>query len=380
MDSIKKEPKPSSFGGMRVLDYFECDRYSLAFVEFGGFRFVLSVRPKGGAYLVKPEKTTRPSELNITKKAISLFCEEFCGNIISSNLLQKKEKTASDKLLDPLFFCQNGDFFDSDVAVEIGFGSGRHLLHRAKAEPKKKFIGVEIYKPSIEQVRRRCELEGIENVYILDFDARLIIDTLKSGCVSQIYVHFPVPWPNSPNRRVISKTFLNSCARALKEGGYVELRSDDRGYFEYAFCEAMGLEGVRVESVKNEPAQIVSKYEDRWLKKGKEIFEMRIYPQKPQIEDGEKIDFGFEGKIEKGGLEKIPKEAMVKNGILVSFDGRYSSKSGNFALKVTFGDTARPDRRYIVSIDDKVSYYPFEPLCIKQSAEAHKIIKEFLYG
>lgn len=365
---------------MKLVDFFETRRYSLAFVELDGFSFALSVRQKGDAYLVKPDKNTRPSDLNTTKSAISAFCTAFCGNIISSNFEQKKIKPKSDKLLDPLYFCSHPEFFDSDIAVEVGFGSGRHLLYRAKEEPNKKFIGIEIYKPSIEQVRRRCELEGIDNVYLVDFDARLLIETMKEGSLSEVYVHFPVPWPDSPTRRVMSERFLRSCSAALRDGGFVELRSDDRDYFEYSFCEAMSLPKSRLEVKKNEPAEIVSKYEDRWLRKGKDIFEMRFYPEKSDISQKREADFSFDGAVDVDVIKNLPKEAMIKDGILVSFDDLLFSKSGNFAVKVTFGDSTRPDSRYIVSMDGKVSYYPFAPLCAEGSITAHKIIKEFLYG
>lgn len=365
---------------MKLVDFFETKRYSLAFVELDGFSFALSVRKKGDAYLVKPDKNTRPTDLNTTKGAIAAFCDAFCGNIISSNLEQKKIKPKSNKLLDPLYFCSHPEFFDCDVAVEVGFGSGRHLLYRAKEEPRKKFIGIEIYKPSIEQVRRRCEVEGIENVYLVDFDARLLIETMKESSLSEVYVHFPVPWPDSPTRRVMSEKFLRSCSAALKEGGFVELRSDDRDYFEYSFCEAMSLPKSMIEVKKNEPAEIVSKYEDRWLRKGKDIFEMKVYPQKSDSSQKIKADFSFDGSVKGESLKNLPKEAMITDGILVSFGDLLFSKSGNFALKVTFGDSARPDSRYIVSLDGKLSYYPFAPLCVEGSVMAHKIIKEFLYG
>lgn len=381
VSSVKNNIVPESVGDFRLLEYMSTSRYSLAFLEMRGVRFALSVRGKEGKILVKPEKLTRPSDLNLTKEAIALFCERYCGEVLSSNLVFKKIKPKSPKLLDPLFFCENPDFFDGEVCVEVGFGSGRHLLYRAKESPHKKFVGIEIYKPSVEQVLRQCELQGIENIYLMDFDARLIIETIKEGSVSEIYVHFPVPWPDSPTRRVISESFLAVCAKSLKEGGFVELRSDDRDYFEYAFCSAMSLPKVRVDTYKNEPAEITSKYEDRWLRQGKDIFEMRIYPQKTESCEAQKESFEFEGAVSLKNIDALPKDAMVEEGVLVNFEDLLLSSNGkDFALKVTFGDTARPDRRYIISSGSQVSYYPFAPLCVEASRKAHKIIKEYLYG
>lgn len=381
VSSIDEDIKPFSDGDFTLIDFFDAKKYSLAFVQMRGVRFALTIKQKEGRFLVKPEKITRPSDLNLTKEAISLFCKNCCGEILSSNLVLKKIKPKSSKLLNPLYFCEHPEFFDGEVSVEVGFGSGRHLLYRAKESPSKKFVGIEIYKPSIEQVLRQCELQGIDNIYVMDFDARLIMETIKPDSLSEVFVHFPVPWPDSPTRRVISESFLTVCSRALKDGGYVELRSDDREYFEYAFSAAMSLPKTKVDSTKNEPAEIVSKYEDRWLRKGKDIFEMRIYPQKESKSRPIKESFELGGEISVSRLNSLPKEAMVEDGVLVSFEEVLAAKDGkSFAVKVTFGDTARPDRRYIVCDKEEAYYYPFAPLCVEAGRKAHKIIKEYLYG
>lgn len=379
--SIKSDITPCVVGDLRLIEFFDALRYSLAFIEMRGVPFALSVRKKGDIYLIKPEKLTRPSELNLIKEAIAIFCGTFCEELLTSNVTLKKEKPKGSKLLEPLFFCQHPEFFDGNISVEVGFGSGRHLLFRAKEEPAKKFIGIEIYKPSIEQVLRQCELQGLENIYLVDFDARLVIETMKNDSICEIYVHFPVPWPQSPTRRVISKSFLEVCSKKLKNGGFVELRSDDEEYFKYAFNSCMALPKVRVDAYKNEPAEIVSKYEDRWLRQGKDIFEMRVYPQKQCESESLESCFYFDGSPKIEALKNLPQEAIINNGVLINFEETLFSRDGkNFAIKVTFGDITRPDRRYIVQIDGKMSYFPYSPLCVEAGKKAHKIMKEYLYG
>lgn len=382
--SIKKPITRVTTGEFSLIENFSFARYDLSFVSLRGESFALSIRPKDGLFLVKPEKLSRPANLNLVKEAIAIFCAEFCGEIVSSNIALKKEKEKSSNLLDPLYFSEHPEFFDVECAVEVGFGSGRHLLFRAAEEPNKKFIGIEIYKPSIEQVLRRAELLGLTNVYVVDFDARLVIESMKKGSISEIYVHFPVPWPNSPTRRVISASFLQVCSKALKEGGFVELRSDDKDYFEYALTEALSLEKVRFEASKNEPALIVSKYEDRWLRKGKDIFETRIYPEsgfEPLEEGEEEGSFEFDGELSLIAAQSVVRESFIKDGVLINFeDFALSADGANMTIKATFGDPARPDRRYITSINGEAFYFPHPPLCVRSAKKAHKIIKECLYG
>lgn len=127
---------------------------------------------------------------------------------------------------------KNIEFFASDfkenreIRVEIGFGSGRHLLHQAQNNPNVLFIGIEIHKPSIEQVLKQINIQNIKNIYILEYDARLFMELLPSNSVGKIFVHFPVPWDKKPHRRVISAAFVNEAKRVLMAQGTLELRTD----------------------------------------------------------------------------------------------------------------------------------------------------------
>ena len=139
------------------------------------------------------------------------------------------------------------DFFAHDfnvsreIWVEIGFGSGRHLLHQAKKHPEIQFIGLEIHKPSIEQVLKQCELQGISNILVVDYDARLFMEFLASNVVGRILVHFPVPWDKKPHRRVFSAAFIEEALRVLRPNGTLELRTDSQLYFEFSFSQMMQL-------------------------------------------------------------------------------------------------------------------------------------------
>ncbi|HIO71433.1 MAG TPA: tRNA (guanosine(46)-N7)-methyltransferase TrmB, partial [Campylobacterales bacterium] len=133
--------------------------------------------------------------------------------VLSSNLNLKEPKhlTNLEYLKDVEFFNKFQDF--GEIAIEIGFGSGRHLLYRAENEPNTTFIGIEIHKPSIEQLLKQIEIRNLKNIYVLDFDARHFFETIPSNRVSTIYIHFPVPWDKQPHRRVIQPNFLQEAKR-----------------------------------------------------------------------------------------------------------------------------------------------------------------------
>jgi len=124
---------------------------------------------------------------------------------------------------------------EREVRIEVGFGSGRHLLHQAANNPDILFIGIEIHRPSIEQVLKQVVIQELDNVMVLDYDARLFMELVPSNIVGKIYVHFPVPWDKKPHRRVISTTFIEEARRVLKVGGTLELRTDSENYYAYSY-------------------------------------------------------------------------------------------------------------------------------------------------
>ncbi|MEJ2437041.1 MAG: tRNA (guanosine(46)-N7)-methyltransferase TrmB [Sulfurovaceae bacterium] len=199
--------------------------------------FLLYKKVKNGA-LLKYDKTTRPLNLTTLKESIELCAKALELDVIESNIENKKEKRSP--LFASAYYKKIEDFIDfetsfSEVAVEVGFGSGRHILYQAKNNPQKLFIGLEIHTPSASQLLKQIEIQGLKNIFVVNYDARLFLEILPSNICANIYVHFPVPWDKKPHRRVIGEDFINESLRVLKKEGALELRTDSQKYYEYAF-------------------------------------------------------------------------------------------------------------------------------------------------
>ncbi len=139
-----------------------------------------------------------------------LFRDNFAQDIINeaialkhTRLLQKTSLIASD-LKELLLRIQN----QNEIYIEIGFGSGRHLLYQAKINPNALIIGVEIYTPALEQVAKLALDQGIKNVLLIKTDARLLLSIMESNLIDKIFLHFPVPWDKKPHRRVVGLNFI----------------------------------------------------------------------------------------------------------------------------------------------------------------------------
>lgn len=116
--------------------------------------------------------------------------------------------------------------------LEIGFGSGEHLIARAKAEPDRGFIGVEPFLNGLASCLRGVEEAGLNNVRLHQGDAREVLARLPDACLAYIYVLFPDPWPKARHwkRRLIQAEVLADMARALTPGGEWRFATDWADY------------------------------------------------------------------------------------------------------------------------------------------------------
>ncbi|MCE3577043.1 tRNA (guanosine(46)-N7)-methyltransferase TrmB, partial [Campylobacter jejuni] len=167
------------------------------------------------------------------QKALKIFKEGFCEDIINeafglkNNALIEKTPFIVDNFNELLSRLQG------KIYIEIGFGSGRHLLYQAKENPNVLILGVEIYNPALTQVAKLAKAQNVNNILLIQSDARLLLSVLKSKSVEKIFLHFPVPWDKKPHRRVIGKDFCKECARVLTQNGRFELRTDSFEYFNF---------------------------------------------------------------------------------------------------------------------------------------------------
>ena len=98
--------------------------------------FFLVVKPGKNGVVVKGEKLTKPAKVGLLQEALELFKEQSCNDIISqafavkkTNLTKKVSEILSLEEFVPAF-CELKDKF-KEIFIEIGFGSGRHLLYQS---------------------------------------------------------------------------------------------------------------------------------------------------------------------------------------------------------------------------------------------------------
>jgi tRNA (guanine-N7-)-methyltransferase len=125
-----------------------------------------------------------------------------------------------------------------EVWLEIGFGSGEHLLFQAEHYKDIGFIGCEPFVNGVASLLGAIETSRLKTIRVHDGDAREVLDWLPDGGVSRLFILFPDPWPKKRHlkRRLISPETSEQFARVLAPSGELRFASDSRDYAAHALA------------------------------------------------------------------------------------------------------------------------------------------------
>lgn len=121
----------------------------------------------------------------------------------------------------------------SGMFVEIGSGSGLHLLELAKQNPTTLCIGLEIRFKRAYKTGEKAERQGLSNILVIRSDARYIDEIFAPGEVSAFFVNYPDPWDKRrwKKNRILNETMLETMHRLLQADGFLRYKTDHHEYF-----------------------------------------------------------------------------------------------------------------------------------------------------
>lgn len=165
----------------------------------------------------------------------------------------------------------------SDLMVEIGFGNGDVLARFASSNPLWNCIGVEVFRPGIGALIRRCQAEALKNVLIAETDGLTLLEALPDSSISLLFVFFPDPWPKKRHhrRRLVNEEFVELSSRKLKVEGSACLATDWKHYAEQigtVFGNHPLFDGGPSERYELRPK---TRFEERGEKLGHEIWDFQ---------------------------------------------------------------------------------------------------------
>jgi tRNA (guanine-N7-)-methyltransferase len=178
------------------------------------------------------------------------------------------------------------------LSLELGCGKGEYTIGLARADSSHQFIGVDVKGARLWRGAKTALEEPLPHVAFL----RLRIDQIghyfsKEDQVDRIWITFPDPQPREgkEKKRLTSPQFLERYRLFCSEDCVVNLKTDDRGLYEYTLTviQEQGLnllensDDVYAQLPPAHPAvSIQTFYEQMWLGMGKKIhlLSFRLFP------------------------------------------------------------------------------------------------------
>ncbi|MBK1991770.1 tRNA (guanosine(46)-N7)-methyltransferase TrmB [Campylobacter sp. 2018MI35] len=381
--TIKELTLPFCSNGVEFLWKAHNKNIILIFTKVEEESFFLQIKQDDKNFIIKADKHSKPSKITYVQKALLCFKENFCNDIVSESFAFKKN--ALDKKI-PLIAYDFNEVFEKlqnykKIYIEIGFGSGRHLLYQAKTHQDVLILGIEIYIPAIEQVAKLALSQEINNILLIQSDARLLLSVLQKQSIDRIFLHFPVPWDKKLHRRVMSEAFSKECARVLKSKGTFELRTDSYEYFKYSLNIFLEFINPKFTIKKNEDLKISSKYEDRWKKQNKDIYDLIVCDLNFCEQEKNIIDFDLKSiyfsKEQLNSLNVFKNKTFKYKDFFLHIENFYSTLNG-LVVKIAFGAFNKPEHTYIFLGDE--CYFVFKtPFKTLENLKAIEEFKKIIY-
>lgn len=117
--------------------------------------------------------------------------------------------------------------------VELGSGSGLHLLRLAELNPSILCVGLEIRFKRAFKTGEKAERDGLSNLLVMRTDARQIRSIFRPGEVSAFFVNYPDPWDKRRwhKNRLLNQEMLDTMRDLLSRDGFLRYKTDHHEYF-----------------------------------------------------------------------------------------------------------------------------------------------------
>lgn len=186
-----------------------------------------------------------------------------------------------------------GDVFVSEITVpdgkkaclEIGCGKGKFIAGLAELHPDILYFAMEKVPDVMVMAAEKCKEKGLENVRFLLEDATKLPEICKEHSLDVIYLNFSDPWPKKrhTSRRLTYRTFLDIYKKLLKPGGYIKMKTDNEGLFNFSLEEFTDSGFILSEvttdlhstDIENE---VMTEYETRFSEQGMNIYHLKATP------------------------------------------------------------------------------------------------------
>ena len=169
---------------------------------------------------------------------------------------------------------------DNPIYLEIGMGKGKFIRENALRNQNINYIGCELSTSMCYKSAK--EVNNIDNLKILNYDAFKLEEVFDKGEISKIYLTFSDPWPKARHekRRLTTDNVLNIYKNILITNGEIEFKTDNRLLFEYSVIQFTNNNFEILElslDLHNSKEDIITtEYEEKFMAKGQVIYFIRV--------------------------------------------------------------------------------------------------------
>ncbi len=169
------------------------------------------------------------------------------------------------------------------IIVELGCGNGEYTTGLAENDPSNNYIGVDVKGDRLYVGSQYAIEHNMDNVAFLRTSVHQLEDFFGENEVAGIWITFPDPRPKNreEKKRLTHPRFLEIYRKILGEDGYIRLKTDNTGFYEYTL-QLIEEGKVKVRSLAHTPDLdhsdlladhfgIETKYEKIWKAKGSKI-------------------------------------------------------------------------------------------------------------
>lgn len=178
---------------------------------------------------------------------------------------------------------------DANTFVEIGCGKGNFIIKKAMDNPECNFVAIEgqetVILRAMEKVLELRE-EGVplDNLRFMCTFVNDMRDLFAPESLAGIYLNFSDPWPKARHakRRLTHRNRLMNYGQVVKEGGFVEFKTDNDDLFEFTLEEIGETNYAIMEQTRNlhgsqyDSRLTMTEYEHKFYEQGKNINYVKI--------------------------------------------------------------------------------------------------------
>ncbi|MDA9121476.1 tRNA (guanosine(46)-N7)-methyltransferase TrmB, partial [Flavobacteriales bacterium] len=178
------------------------------------------------------------------------------------------------------------------ITLELACGKGEYSVGQGYMYPERNFIGVDIKGNRIWKGAKQALEDGLSNVGFLRASINHLDKLFAEGEVDEIWIIFPDPQlqTNRERNRLTSPNFINRYREILKDGGIVQLKTDNPPFFEYT-KEIVAELGLKTLCESTDVYADLEKGENKYLCDREKELRIRTFYEEMWLKEGLKINY-----------------------------------------------------------------------------------------